>query len=145
MAYYILHINNCYFGPGASYFCWMEFLERLVDALPDAVCVVDSISKKIKYFNKTFSTQLLAGDHLIGADFAHEVLNFEDTEKYDNAFEAALSKYEDVTVGFCKSLSHVGPEKCKLYYYNFELNNLLKFDEFNKLSYTLIVKLTRSP
>lgn len=91
----------------------MEFLERLVDALPYAVCVVDSTSRKIKLFNKIFTAQILTGDHLMGADFAQEILKFEDKAKFIAAFDAAISTDEVVTVGCCQSLSNVGSEKSK--------------------------------
>jgi hypothetical protein len=82
-----------------------KFYEKLLDALPDAICVVDAVTNRIKYINQVFSSDLLPAQYLIGQEFQSEILQSHDLHKYSSARICALESSSEIELGTCLSLT----------------------------------------
>ena len=93
----------------------MDFFECILNNLPDAICVIDTDTNKVKYVNDTFSNQLLSRHLIVGQSFETQILQLDFREAFLNSLKESKSSLNDVTIGLCKSLSCIGHEKCKCY------------------------------
>ena len=91
----------------------MNFLEDIINNIPDAICIIDCASNKIKFVNDAFSDQLVSREMIINQSFENNILLSDFSEHcFEKIQESKLSSNE-VELGICKSLSSVGKEKCK--------------------------------
>ena len=93
----------------------MDCFEGVLNNLPDAICVIDTNTNKVKYVNDTFSDQLLSRKMIIGQTFEFQILQDTSRVAFSDALLKAKTSSIDVTIGLCKSLSTVGNEKCKYF------------------------------
>ena len=90
-----------------------QFLGNILNSLPDAICVIDTVTHKVRYVNDTFSNELLSRHIIVGQSFENQILHDDSKELFTDSFQAATFSPHDVTIGVCKSLSSVGSDKCK--------------------------------
>jgi hypothetical protein len=91
----------------------MDFLGSVVNNLPNAICVIDTLTNKVKYVNDTFSDQLLSRHIIINQSFETHILQETFRKSFLDSFQQAKTTSTDINVGLCKSISFIGNDKCK--------------------------------
>ena len=93
----------------------MDFLEDVLNNLPDAICVIDTKTNKVTYVNETFSDQLLPRAVIVGQSFESQILQENCRGSFLECLQQAKESSQDIIIGLCKSLSTIGDEKCELF------------------------------
>ena len=94
----------------------MEIFKRVLDCLPEVICIIDIKTKRVQYVNQTFSTQLVDEKIILYQELTNDVIKSTDHSKYNEVFERtnkANNFNEDVILGNCNTLSRIGSMQCK--------------------------------
>ena len=100
----------------------MDFLEDVLNHLPDAICVINTKTDKVKYVNETFAAQLLPRAIIIGQSFENQILQESNRATFLDSLQQSKTSSDDIVIGLYKSLSTIGHDKCKCLF-NFIMHN----------------------